>query len=104
MNIWLITEALSLVTLVALHVTSAPDMGSVLQKLAGEFDSGTTQVLSAVNKAAIDITRAAYVTILLIGILLYFTHLQRRLGRDMITGAIVLALISEFILPTVLRI
>lgn len=51
----------------------------------------------------IQVTRLAYVSILLIGILLYFSHVERRLGKDLIKGGVVLAVLSEFVFPALIR-
>lgn len=99
-----------LLLLVALASLSLPlmdvqptDMGGVLQQLTNQFATATTQLLTAVDTATIEITRVAYVTALLIGVLLYFTRIHRRLGRDLITGGIILAILSEFLLPLITK-
>jgi hypothetical protein len=83
--------------------SSPPDFGSSLQQLANEFSSGAAQLLQVIDGTVIDVTRVAYITVLLLGILLYFTRLQRRLGRDLITGGIILAVMSEFVFPLVFK-
>lgn len=80
------------------------DLGSVIQQLANEFTSDATQLLDAIDGAVIDITRVAYVTVIIVGVFLYFTHLQRRLGRELIVGGIVLALLSEFVFPSLFNV
>jgi len=45
----------------------------------------------------------AYVSLLMIGLLLYFTHLERRLGKDLIKGGVALAIISEFVFPALTK-
>ena len=51
----------------------------------------------------LDITRVAYVTLLMLGILLYFTHVATRLGKDLIKGGVALAIIVEFVFPWLAR-
>jgi hypothetical protein len=63
-----------------------PDLATALQQFASQFASGTAQVLLSINSAVIDIAWVAYVTCLLVGVLLYFTHVGRRPGKDM-TGS-----------------
>ena len=65
-----------------------PDFVSAIQQFASQFATGTATVLSSINSAVIDIARVAYVTCLLVGVLLYFTHLGRRLGKDLIVGGV----------------
>jgi len=89
-----------LLVLVPLDVAPAPpDFGTELQQLASEFNSAASQLLTTVDATVTDLTRLAYVTVLLLGLFLYFTHIQRRLGRELITGGIVLAVLSEFVFP-----
>ena len=76
-----------------------PDFAATLQQLASEFTSGATQLLVAIDGAVINVTRVAYITVLIIGIFLYFTRLNRRLGKDLIAGGIILAILSEYVFP-----
>ena len=80
-----------------------PDFGNVIQQLAQQFTSLMNVVLSTVDSTVIQVTRLAYVSILLIGILLYFSHVERRLGKDLIKGGVVLAVLSEFVFPALVR-
>jgi type IV secretory pathway TrbL component len=88
-----------------LDPTPAPnDLGTVIQQLANEFTSDATELLDAIDGAVINITRVAYITVLILGIFLYFTHLQRRLGRELIVGGIILAVLSEFVFPSLFNV
>ncbi len=80
-------------------VQTPPDIANVIQQLAQQFVSVMTTILSTINSTVIEIARLAYVSILLIGLLLYFTHAERRLGKDLIKGGVVLAILSEFVFP-----
>ncbi len=51
----------------------------------------------------VDVTRVAYITVFILGVLLYFTRLHKRLGRELITGGVVLAVLSEFVFPLILK-
>jgi anti-anti-sigma regulatory factor len=64
----------------------APDLATAIQQFASQFATETAAVLSSVNAAVLDIARVAYITCLLVGVLLYFTHLGRRLGKDLIVA------------------
>lgn len=86
-----------------LDTAQSPDFGTVVQQLASEFTSDASQLLLAIDGVVIDISRLAYVTILLLGLFLYFTHLQRRLGKDLIAGGILLAVLSEFFFPLIAK-
>jgi|SRR5271155_2731784 hypothetical protein len=93
----------SVLALASADTPSAPDFGTELQQLASEFTAGANQLLTTVDGTVLDVTRAAYITVLLLGIFLYFTRLSRRMGRDLITGGIVLAVLSEFVFPLLVK-
>jgi hypothetical protein len=80
------------------------DFGSMLQQLASEFSAGASQLLLAIDRTVIDVTRVAYVTVFVLGIFLYFTHIHKRLGKELITGGIVLAVLSEFVFPVIVKV
>jgi hypothetical protein len=85
-------------------VQPPPDIGSLIQQLAQQFTSAMTTLLTAIDTTVLDVTRLAYVTVLLVGLLLYYTHLERRLGKDLIKGGVVLAILSEFVFPSLSKI
>jgi hypothetical protein len=80
--------------------TAPPDLAAV-QQFASQFATETAAVLSSVNAAVVDVARVAYVTCLLVGVLLYFTHLARRMGKDLIVGGVMLVVITEYVIPAV---
>lgn len=82
-------------------IPAQTDFVGVIQQMAEKFTAMATQALSAVNTTVIDVSRAAYVSVLLLGVLLYFTHLEKRLGKDLIKGGIILAVLAEFVLPLI---
>jgi|SRR5580700_2605439 hypothetical protein len=99
----------SLLALAPLSVPTVPtaapapsDLAGTLQQLASQFSAGATQVLVAIDGTVIDITRVAYITVLIIGVFLYFTRLNRHLGRDLIAGGIILAILSQYVFPVLL--
>ncbi len=87
-----------------LDVQPPPGVDGLIQQFAQQFSSAVTVLLSTVDSTVIDLSRVAYVTLLMLGLLLYFTHLEKRLGKDLIKGGVALALISEFVFPFLARI
>ena len=85
----------------AVQAPSPPDLGSAIQSLTRQFAAEATVVLTTVDGSVMDIARAAYVTCLLVGTLLYFTHLSKRLGKDLIYGGVALVLLTEYLVPAV---
>lgn len=82
-------------------IQTPPDLPSVIQQLAQQFASMMNSLLSTVDITVVEVSRAAYVSVILVGVLLYFTHAERRLGKDMIKGGIILAILSEFVFPLI---
>jgi hypothetical protein len=91
----------STIGLAILDAPSPPDLGSSLQQFVSQFASETGAVLTTVDAALVDIAREAYVTCLLVGILLYYTHVGRRLGKDLIYGGVALIVLTEYVAPAV---
>jgi hypothetical protein len=85
------------------QVPPPPDAGSVVQQLAQQFMAVMTTVLATIDTTIIDVARLAYVTVLLVGLLLYYTHVERRLGRDLIKGGVILAVLSELVFPYLVK-
>jgi hypothetical protein len=86
-----------------LDITVPPDPTGVVQQLAQQFTSLVSTVLATVDSTIIDVARLAYVTLLMLGVVLYYTHVERRLGKDLIKGGVVLAVVSEFVFPFIAR-
>jgi hypothetical protein len=88
----------SAIGLPLLEAPQSPDLATAIQQFATE----TAAALSSVNAAALEIARVAYVTCLLVGVLLYFTHIgRRRLGKDLVVGGALLLVITEYVIPSV---
>ena len=86
-----------------LDIQPPPGAVSLIQQLAQQFASTMTVVLTTVDTTVVDVTRVAYVSLLMLGLLLYFTHVERRLGKDLIKGGVALAVILEFVFPVLSR-
>jgi len=97
----LVPTVASAIGLPILDAQSPPDLGSSLQQSASQFASETAAVLTTINAAVVDIARVAYITCLLVGVLLYYSHLGRRLGKDLIVGGVALVVLTEYVIPTV---
>jgi hypothetical protein len=82
-----------------LDIQSPGGVENTIQQFAQQFTSAVTVLLATIDSTIIDLSRVAYVTLLMLGLLLYYTHLERRLGKDLIKGGVALAIISEFVFP-----
>jgi len=86
-----------------LDVPPPPGAESLVQQLAQQFTSMVGTLLATIDSTVIDLSRVAYVTLLMLGLLLYYTHIERRLGKDLIKGGLALAIISEFVFPVLAK-
>ena len=86
-----------------LDIQQPPGAVNLIQQFAQQFASTMTVVLGTVDTTVMDLTRIAYVSLLMLGLLLYFTHVERRLGKDLIKGGVALAVILEFVFPFLSR-
>jgi hypothetical protein len=82
-----------------LDVQPTPGAVNLIQQLAQQFTADLTLLLNTVDSTVVDLSRIAYVSLVMIGLLLYYTHVERRLGKDLIKGGVVLAIVSEFVFP-----
>ena len=81
-------------------VQPPPGAGNLIQ----QFTATVAYLLATIDSTTMDLARAAYVTLLLVGILLYYTHIAQRLGKDLIKGGVALAIISEFVFPWLVKV
>jgi hypothetical protein len=86
---------------VLIDIQAPPDFVSVIQQLAARFMTAATALIGTLNQTVIALSRLAYVSLLMIGALLYYSHVERRLGKDLVKGAIVLAVLAEFVFPLI---
>ncbi|MDE1852251.1 MAG: hypothetical protein KGI38_00720 [Thaumarchaeota archaeon] len=86
-----------------LDIQPPPGADNLIQQLAQQFSSTVSTLLVTVDSTVMDLTRIAYVSLLMVGLLLYYTHVERRLGKDLIKGGLALAIISEFVFPWLVK-
>jgi hypothetical protein len=82
-----------------LDVPTPPGADNLIQQFAQQFSSTVSVLLATLDSTVMDVARIAYVSLLMVGLLLYYTHVERRLGKDLIKGGVALAIISEFVFP-----
>ena len=86
-----------------LDIPPPPGTESLVQQFAQQFTSAVTALLATVDSTVVDVSRVAYVSLVMVGLLLYYTHIERRLGKDLIKGGVALAIISEFVFPVLTK-
>jgi len=82
-----------------LDVLPTPGAEGLIQQFAQQFTADVATLLNTVDSTVVDISRIAYISLVMVGLLLYYTHIERRLGKDLIKGGVALAIISEFVFP-----
>lgn len=86
-----------------LDIQPPPGAENLIQQFAQQFTSAVTLLLATVDSTVLDLSRIAYVSLVMVGLLLYYTHMERRLGKDLIKGGVALALLSEFVFPVLTK-
>ena len=77
------------------------DFGALFQQYVNQFVSDVSQALLTIDSTVVILSKLAFITLLLLGVFLYFTRLHRRLGKDLIYGGVVLAILSEVVFPLI---
>ncbi|MDG6933171.1 MAG: hypothetical protein JRN68_00570 [Nitrososphaerota archaeon] len=78
------------------NLTVVAQLGVTARSIVAAASGFIKFVLEQVVQLLLSIALPLSIAMLLLGITLYFTHLNRRMGRDFIVLSIVLALISQF--------
>jgi len=82
-----------------LDIQPPPGADNLIEQFAQQFSSAVSFLLTTIDSTVVDLSRIAYVTLVMVGLLLYFTHVEKRLGKDLIKGGVALAIVSEFVFP-----
>ncbi|MEM1985993.1 MAG: hypothetical protein QXG36_00580 [Nitrososphaeria archaeon] len=83
-----------------LNANSTEDL---FENLSSKFVNLFEKIVMILKGAILNISRIAYSLVAMVGVLIYFSRLNKRLGLDLIKGAIILALISEIIFPFLVK-
>jgi hypothetical protein len=75
-----------------------------IQNFASGFATNMSAVTLTMDSAAIDIGKAAVVFLVIAGILLWFTKVNKHLGKDLLKGGILIGLFIEFGVPVLMSI
>jgi hypothetical protein len=75
-----------------------------IQNFATGFATNMSVVTLTMDNAAIDIAKAAVVFLIIAGVLLWFSRVNKRLGKDLLSGGIIIGLFIEFAVPVLMSI
>ena len=81
----------------------SPDLSNVIQQFAQQFTSASAYLLSTLDTAAMVVAQLTWASLLIVGLLLYYTHVAIRLGKDLIKGGVILAILVEFVFPYLIK-
>jgi hypothetical protein len=75
-----------------------------IQNFASGFATNMNLVTLTLDNAAVDIGKAAVVFLVIVGVILWFTRVNKRLGKDLLAGGILIGLFIEFGVPVLMSI
>src|SRR6267378_3233627 len=75
-----------------------------IQNFASGFATNMSAVTLTMDSAAIDVGKAAVVFLVIAGILLWFTRVNKHLGKELLKGGILIGLFIEFGVPVLMSI
>ena len=75
-----------------------------IQSFANGFAVNMSAVTLTMDNAAVDIGKAAVVFLVIVGVLLWFTRVNKHLGKELLEGGIIVGLFIEFVVPFLMSI
>jgi hypothetical protein len=88
----------------AANSTVASGIVPAIQNFASGFATNMTAVTLTMDNAAIDIGKAAVIFLVIAGVLLWFSHVNKHLGKELLEGGIIIGLFIEFGVPVLMSI
>jgi hypothetical protein len=89
---------------VAANSTSVSGIVPAIQGFVSGFATNASAVTLSMDNAAIDLGKAAVVFLVIAGVLLWFTRVNKHLGKDLVEGGIFIGLFIEFVVPFLMSI
>ena len=68
------------------------------------FANDVSAVLYSIDNAVLDIGKAVFITLIILGVFLWFSRGDRRLGKELVTGGIIIAAFIFIGVPLLLSI
>ncbi|MDA4118143.1 MAG: hypothetical protein OK455_07350 [Thaumarchaeota archaeon] len=84
--------------------TSLSGIIPAIQNFATGFAANASVVTLTMDNAAIDIGKAAVVFLVIAGVLLWFTRVNKHLGKELVEGGIFIGIFIEFVVPFLMSI
>ncbi len=84
--------------------STASSIVPALQGWVTAFAANTVAVTSTLDNAALDIGKAAVVFLVIAGVVLWFSRVNKHLGKELVEGGVIIGLFIEFVVPILLTI
>jgi len=88
----------------AANATSLSGVVPAIQNFASGFATNMSVVTLTMDNAAIDIGKAAVVFLVIAGVLLWFSRVNKHLGKELVEGGVIIGLFIEFAVPVLMSI
>jgi hypothetical protein len=88
----------------AANSTAVSGIVPAIQSFANGFAANMSVVTLTMDNAAIDIGKAAVVFLVIAGVLLWFSRVNKRLGKELLEGGIIIGFFIEFAIPVLMSI
>jgi hypothetical protein len=75
-----------------------------IQGFANGFATNLSVVTLTMDNAAVDIGKAAVVFLIIAGVILWFTRVNKRLGKELVEGGVFIGIFIEFVVPFLMSI
>jgi len=70
-----------------------------IQNVATIFAANVRVVTVALDNVTVDIGAAIAIFLVILGVILWFSRIQRRLGKELVAGGIMIGAFIEFVVP-----
>jgi hypothetical protein len=84
--------------------TALSGLVPAIQNFASGFATNMSLVTLTMDNAAVDIGKAAVVFLIIAGVILWFTRVNKHLGKELLEGGILIGLFIEFAVPILMSI
>ena len=78
------------------------DIVQTVTNMIDEFMAGGSQVAIHIIYGLIKLARVVYVLLIILGVFLYFSQINRRTGKSLIIGGVIMAFTFEYVVPYLL--
>jgi hypothetical protein len=84
--------------------TAISGLVPAIQNFASGFATNMSAVTLTMDNAAVDIGKAAVIFLVIAGVILWFTRVNKHLGKELVSGGILIGLFIEFGVPVLMSI